>query len=242
MSRVKKRQFDNGIEEYRINFNPKTRVQEYLFECLLNDPLVVAVGPAGTGKSYAMAAAGIQLYQSGYIDRIIVLRNPLPTGTSLGFFPGTEKEKLSVWCKPIIETFKKVIGRNDIFTYLMNKDIISFDSIETLKGISYDYTFLIVEEAQEMSFELLKMLSTRIGHNSVICFNGDANQKNSRLKDNGFMEFCDRIKEYDQKIDDKKLEGKDYSSWEIIRTPIVCFEKEDIIRSDLCRKMVECLY
>lgn len=223
-------------------FHPKSDKQKDLYHYLLNCNLVIATGPAGTGKSFVEASAAMRLYMDGEIDRIIVLRNPLPTGNSLGFFPGTEGEKLAVWCQPIMDTFKKVIHNDALYQYLMNKQLIQFDSIETLKGTSWDNTFIIVEEAQECPMEVLMMLSTRIGENSIICFNGDIRQKNSKLKTDDFKNFVESIKAYDAKIDQLLEEGVDLPEWQRLLTPIIEFDKDDIVRSDLCRKMVEIFY
>lgn len=236
------RSFYDGQNINVFHFYPKNKTQEYLYDCLLNDPLVVAIGPAGTGKSYTMASAALKAYQIGKINKIIVLRNPIPTGSSLGFFPGSEEEKLAVWCKPILETFRKIVQKEEILQYLLNKKYLTFNSLETLKGISYDDAFIIVEETQELPFEVIKMLATRVGDGSTICFNGDLDQSNGRLKDYGFREFVNKLEKYEEALEAKVEQGIQMPEWAYTPTPIVAFNKDDIVRSPLCRKMVDCLY
>lgn len=190
-----------------------------------------------------MAAAAIELYEEGVIDNIILVRNAIPKGSSLGYFPGTEKEKVSIWLSPILDTFKKVLrtntGNDGLFNYMLEKEIIQTKTLETLTGSSFDDTFLIAEDSQDMPLEVLIMLATRMGENSTICFNGDFKQKNSKLKKCDFEDFVNEIKSFDRKIKNYVECGYELDSWKLLPTPIVEFSKDDILRSGLTRKIVE---
>ena len=227
-------------KSYRLPaFKPENQTQRELFNSVLTSPLSIAVGPAGTGKSFVGAYAAARLLIEKHVDKIILTRNPLPTGTSLGFFSGSGEEKMAVWLGPIIGTLKKILKTaNDsdgFFTYLVEQKKIEYQPLETIKGSSFDNTFIIVEEAQELSHEQLKTLTTRIGDNSHLFLNGDYAQSNSRNRGEAALkELVQLIKEDHEYLD----RGFDLEEWENIRIPVIEFSEEDIVRSDITRKMV----
>lgn len=221
-------------------FNPANTTQKELFSYCLEAPLVLATGPAGTGKSYVGAFAAARLLVEKHVDKIILTRNPLPTGPSLGFFAGSEKEKMAVWLAPVIGTLKKILktptGTGDgYFNYLVENGKIEFQPLETIKGSSFDRTFILVEESQELDFEQLKCLTTRIGEGSHLFLNGDFEQGNSRQRgEQAFKQLAEALKE-----DAEKLSmGYDLDEWEKIFVPVIEFSDDQIVRSPITRKMV----
>ncbi|BAU40167.1 PhoH family protein [Ralstonia phage RSP15] len=234
------------IRTAKVNrVKPKTPKQKLLSDALYKNPLTIATGPAGVGKSYVGASVALNLLSENLIDKIVITRNPLPTGKSLGFFQGSALEKMLVWAGPIVGTMKKILTEHvneGYFDYLVHSGKIEFVPIEVLKGSSFDRTFLFVEEAQECDEECLNMLSTRMGENSKIFLNGDFKQKNKALRTADFFNFVEKIEKYEDGIDERYEKGEDMDQWETIAIPIIHFEKSDIVRSDLTRKMVEILY
>lgn len=234
------------MREARIpRITTKNQKQFDLHSALMKHPLVIATGPAGTGKSYVGAGAALHLLSEGKIDKIVITRNPLPTGQSLGFFQGDAMQKMMVWAGPIVGTMKKICSAhvNDgYFDCLVHGGKIEFVPIETMKGSSFDNTFIFVEEAQECDEEVLKMLSTRAGEGSKVFFNGDSAQSNKRLRTKDFEDFLSKIEKFEDAVDAKYDQGIDMEEWETLEVPVVKFEKSDIVRSDLARKMVEILY
>lgn len=214
--------------------------QKQLHSSFRNNPFVIATGPAGVGKSYVGAHAACQMLIEGKIDKIILTRNPLPTGTSLGFFAGSEQEKMSVWLGPIVGTIKKILKTNNntdsYFEYLVSKGFIVYQPLEVIKGSSFDRTFIFVEEAQELTMEQLKVISTRIGEGSVLFLNGDIKQNNSRNGSNkGFKEFVEMIKK------ENSYSHQAQEEWDKIQMPVYEFTVEEIVRSDVVRKIVTML-
>ncbi|CAL9979508.1 PhoH-like phosphate starvation-inducible [Vibrio phage K469] len=233
--------FDKGQFKFEP-FIPKTDNQGELFDQCVIANMVVAVGPAGTGKSICEAAAAAKLIGSKAIDQIILTRNPLPTGRSTGFNPGTAEEKLLPWLAPIMSNLKKVMktdkGNDGFFKYMMEKRAIKMLELESVKGSSFDDAFIIVEECQEMEMESLKNLSTRTGENTTIVLNGDMAQGNSKLRTGDFERFVDSIKKNNANIRRKIDNGERLEDWEQF-IPVIEFTKEDCCRSGLCRQMLE---
>lgn len=227
-------------KSYRLPaFRPENKKQAELFAATLTEPLVIATGPAGTGKSFVGAYAAVRLLVEKHIDKIILTRNPLPTGTSLGFFAGSGDEKMAVWLGPIIGTIKKILrseaGSDGFFNYLVEQKKIEYQPLETIKGSSFDNTFILVEESQELCYEQLKTLTTRIGDNSHLFLNGDYAQGNSRNRgEEAFRELVEMIKADHEYLD----KGFELEEWQQIRIPVVEFDETEIVRSDITRKMV----
>lgn len=223
-------------------FLPKTENQSELYYQGLEANMVIAIGPAGTGKSICEAAAAAKLIADKHIEQIILTRNPLPTGRSTGFNPGTAEEKLLPWLAPIMSNLKKVMktdkGNDGFFSYLCEKRAIKMLELESVKGSSFDDAFIIVEECQEMEMESLKNLSTRTGENTTIVLNGDIAQGNSKLRTGDFDRFVEAIRKNNAKIRAKVDNGDRIEDWEQY-IPIIEFTKEDCVRSGLCRQMLE---
>lgn len=228
-------------------FLPLSEHQTEAYESALVNPLTVAIGPAGTGKSYSGAAAAIHHYSQGNVKKIIIARSPLPTGTTAGFRPGDTYEKLMPYLMPLIQTFKKVLktdnGSDGFFNYLWEKKVIEIQDLETIKGMSFDDTFLIIEEAQECDMEQLKNLLTRPSDTSFIYLNGDTAQANKRLRDNALEKYVSCFRDFNEKLELGQLDhlkvGGELPKW-LTPLSIVEFDKSDRNgRGDFVRKMLE---
>lgn len=222
---------------HTYKFRPKTDKQGQLFEAMIRSPLSIAVGPAGTGKSFVGCSAAVKLLEEGFIDTIVLTRNPLPTGTSLGFFAGSDAEKMAVWLAPVISTLKKILktpnNTDGYFDYLVRNGHIVMQPMETVKGSSFDRAFIIVEEAQECDMEQLKNLCTRPGEGSFVFLNGDTRQSNSKLRCGSFDKLVGAIKE--ENGHSRWVASED---WDKIEIPVVEFTKDDCVRSGVVRKML----
>ena len=207
--------------------------------------MVIAHGPAGTGKSYCLAYAAAKLLVEGKVDQIILTRNPLPTGSSLGFFAGSESEKMAIWLGPIFGTLKKILKTRNaatgvtsdtFFEYLIAQKKIIGIPMEVMKGYDFENSFVLVEESQECSDEQLKNLITRAGVGSVIALDGDIKQSNSKLN-GGFKKLIEAINkenDYTKTVTDDSPDA----SWDGIHIPVIEFDKSEVVRSALVRKLV----
>lgn len=229
-----------------IPFQPLTPKQDYLFRSILSSPMSISVGPAGTAKSYTAAAAAIHLLTKGAIEAIVITRNPVPTGFTTGFKPGTSEEKMLPWMAPTLGNLRKVCegptGSDGFFNYLLKNKKIQMVELETLKGMNFDNKMVILEEAQETTMEQLKNLSTRMGEGAYLYMDGDIAQGNERLKGSrDFDRFVKGIKSMNTKLDADTIsmsEG-DSEDWGQIRIPVIEFDKNDCVRSGQCRWMLE---
>lgn len=206
---------------YRFNVLPKNGKQELLISSIKAAPITVTMGCAGTGKTYCSAGTIAQLFQNnkaGY-KKIVLTRANVPTGKSLGHFPGSIEEKMTPWLMPMLEVLRKAFGKGK-YEYLLNKGQIEIQPIETIRGRSYDNSLVLVDEAQNLCMDELKAVTTRIGENTKLVLMGDPAQ--SDVKDGkDLVEFCWKVKKAG------------------INLPVVEFEVDDIVRSDIVADLVK---
>jgi len=202
-----------------FHIQPKTNNQQLLLEAIEEFPIVVTLGAAGVGKTFCAASKVAQLYLTGNYDSIILTRSNVPTGRSLGFFPGDIKEKLTPWLLPLISVLEKQLGKTK-YEYILAKDILQLQPLETIRGRSFENSLVLVDECQNLTIEELKAITTRLGENSKMILMGDSSQSdiNSGKDILRFVNICRKHN---------------------IEIPIVEFTVDDIVRSDIVGQLVK---
>jgi phosphate starvation-inducible PhoH-like protein len=218
-SRYQKKRDAEIIQLYSFNVLPKNQKQERLIKAIKESPITITVGCAGTGKTYCSAGTVAMLFSKGDFEKIVLTRANVPTGKTLGHFPGTIEEKMTPWLMPMMEVLKKAFG-NGKFQYMLNKGIIEIQPIETIRGRSYENSLVLVDEAQNLCMDEIKAITTRIGENTKLVLMGDPAQSDVK-------------------------EGKDLTLFANkcikagIEIPVVEFSVEDIVRSDIVGDLVK---
>jgi phosphate starvation-inducible PhoH-like protein len=206
--------------EQKKNFHiqPKTKNQQRLLDAIDEFEITVTFGPAGTGKTYISAMKAVQLYLKGGYDKIILSRANVPTGRSLGHFPGTVQEKMAPWLMPLTSNLEKGFGKGAYDT-LVHAGNIEIQPLETIRGRSFEDSIILIDEAQNLNFEEIKAITTRLGEGSKLIMMGDPNQSDV---DNGMaiIRFVNMCRNYN------------------IEIPTVEFTADDIVRSDIVAKLV----
>lgn len=216
----KKHKYFPEDKKNNINLLPKTKNQELALKYFKNKPIVVLSGAAGCGKSFISSYyACNQLVKDNY-KRFIVTRNAIGIGKSIGFFPGDVNEKLSVWTSNILGFCKEFVGNGTVDIWMKGDyPKIVLQPTEVLRGQSYENSIILVEEAQQLSIQEIKCITTRVGKDSLLILAGDTKQRD--IATNGLEEFCSLIQKYN--IDD---------------VGIVRFTEEDIVRSGIVKQLV----
>lgn len=196
---------------------PKTEKQQDFQKALESATLVCGVGCAGTGKTYVAGMTAAKMLLDGDIKQIVLTRPNVATGRTLGHFPGDISEKLAPWLAPILNVLKQGLGAGD-YACRLGKSIL-IQPLETIRGQSFEDSFVIIDESQNLNLEEIKALTTRIGEGTVMVLTGDPSQ--SDIKDGSdlsrFLVMCSR-------------NGID--------VPIIEFGVEDIVRSDMCADLI----
>ena len=186
---------------------PKTFGQRNYVSTIEKKDLSFGIGPAGTGKTYLAVAMAVKAFRNEQVNKIILTRPAVEAGESLGFLPGDLKEKVDPYLRPLYDALFDILGAERFQKY-MEKGMIEVAPLAYMRGRTLDYSFIILDEAQNTTREQMKMFLTRLGYGSKAVVTGDITQidlpsgKKSGLKhamevlkdidDIGFSLFTDK--------------------------------------------------
>ena len=178
-----------------IELRPKTRNQEQLVLNLL-DPgqhIVLASGPAGTGKTYLAMLAAIKALRSGQCERIVLTRPAVGVEDERhGFLPGDLISKMEPWTRPLLDVLREYYSPRDIAA-MMEEQIIEISPLAYMRGRTFRNAWIVADEMQNATPGQMKMLLSRIGENSKIVVTGDIEQADRSGKDNGLLDIVQRL-------------------------------------------------
>jgi len=168
------------LEERKESIRAKPLVamskkQQTYIDLLKDKSVVIATGFAGASKTYIPTVMAADLFKIGQIQKIIITRPAISSSQSLGFFKGTEIEKMSVWLNSVIPIFKDRLGMAAFELALSTKDI-EFVPLEVIKGMSINDAWVLVEEASDLTKDEVIKMVTRMGKNSKLVLSGDIRQ------------------------------------------------------------------
>lgn len=204
-----------------FHIQPKNKKQQALLESIRHFPITVTIGCAGTGKTYCSTSQVASLFLTGRYDKIVLSRANVGVGKTLGAFPGTVQDKLTPWLLPIISVLEKTLGKHH-YDYLLAKNTIEMQPLETIRGRSYENSLIIVDECQNLTIEEIKAITTRLGENSKMILCGDPVQHDLGDK-SAILQFIKLCRKHD------------------IDIPIIEFGVDDIVRSDIVANIVRML-
>lgn len=153
--------------------------------------IVLAIGPAGTGKTMLAVQNGIKMYQEGLVDKIIVTRPAVSVDEDLGFLPGTLNEKMAPWTRPIFDVLGEYYQTKDI-AKMLDEGVIEISPLAYMRGRTFKNAYIVADECQNTTINQMKMLLTRLGEGSKMVVTGDLAQAD-RLNDNGLVDFCNLL-------------------------------------------------
>lgn len=176
MSSAKKKAAEKKFSSLNEEFKPKTKNQSEYLRTLIDNDITFVTGCAGTGKSYLAIGLACQYFLEKRYDKIIIVRPAVEASKKgLGYLPGDLDEKLTPYMLPAVEHMKRFLGL-DVYHNAVRDENIRFMSLEYMRGTTINYSFAILEEAQNCTTEQLKMFITRIGTESKMLINGDTDQ------------------------------------------------------------------
>ncbi|MBP6014186.1 MAG: PhoH family protein [Alphaproteobacteria bacterium] len=205
---------DNPERGYTRHVRPCSDNQRRLMESIDKRNLVVAVGPAGTGKTFLAIAKAVEALEAGKTTKIILSRPAIEAGESLGFLPGALEDKLAPYLRPLYDALSDRIGGKRLKAYLA-EGVIEIAPVAYMRGRTLNNAFIVIDEAQNCTYGQLKMLLTRLGWHSTMVMTGDPDQTDLLPGMSGLGQVADRLATLDD-IAVIRLEDRD-----IVRHPLV---------------------
>ena len=200
---------------------------QYKFVSYLNDTtkkIVIATGPAGTGKTLFATQIAIRGFLLGTYDKILFTRPSVSVDEDLGFLPGTLEDKMAPWMRPLYDILYEHITPKEVVQLIEDK-IIEICPLGFMRGRTFKNCCIIADECQNTSPQQMKLLLTRIGENCRVFITGDLEQCDRRTHDdspkNGLEDFLDKIK------------GKRSESISSVEFDICDVEREKIVKEIL---------
>lgn len=154
---------------------PRSPGQISYLKAMREFPLVFALGPAGTGKTYLAVAQAVSLMLAGEVDRIVLSRPAVEAGERLGFLPGDMREKIDPYLRPLYDALYDMLPGDQI-ARLMDAGEIEVAPLAFMRGRTLSHAFVILDEAQNTTPVQMKMFLTRLGEGSRMVVAGDQSQ------------------------------------------------------------------
>ena len=208
---------------YGINGKPisgRTPNQQLRVETFLKNDLTVALGPAGTGKTYVAIALAVRALKNREVRKIILSRPAVEAGEKLGFLPGDMKDKIDPYLQPLYDALEDMIPAVKLKEY-MESNVIQIAPLAFMRGRTLNDAIIVLDEAQNTTTHQIKMFLTRLGMNAKMIITGDITQIDlPRSVNSGLVQAL------------KVLKG-------VPGIGMVEFGKKDIVRHQLVQRIVE---
>ena len=215
-------QHEKDLFEQKFN-RPKTRSQEIYASTLRSKSkkIIIATGPAGTGKTMFATEYGVRNFLLGKCDKLIFTRPSVSVDEDLGYLPGTLEEKMAPWIRPIYDILYQFIHPKEV-SELIEEKVIEIAPLGYMRGRTFKNSWIVADEMQNSTVPQMKMLLTRLGENSRLVITGDLEQRDNIKEQNGLEDFLE------------KFRGKRSSSIGSFE-----FEKEDIQREEVVKEILD---
>lgn len=203
----------------------KTDGQLKLIRAIKSSTQVLVTGPAGTGKSYIPSTIAADWLREGKVEKVILCRPMVSVGRSMGFLPGDQDEKTQPWMLPLLEPLSERLGKSYV-EHALKSGKIEMAPLETMRGRTFNKSFVIVDEAQNCSLHELKMLVTRIGEDTQLVIDGDIAQTD--LRESGLSQLLLLAKKHAIDCVSVELGLEDVVRSGVVRQWLTAFYKENL--------------
>jgi phosphate starvation-inducible protein PhoH and related proteins len=212
---------ENRDRRYVKNVRAMSPAQQQLMDAVDAQSVVLALGPAGTGKTYLAIAKAVEALETGKVQRIVLSRPAVEAGESLGFLPGDLNEKLAPYLRPLYDALTERLGTKRLKTFLA-EGTIEIAPVAYMRGRTLSECFVVIDEAQNCTYGQIKMLLTRLGWRSTMVLTGDPDQTDLLPGISGLSEIARRLET-------------------IAEIPVVRLGDGDIVRHPLVASMLTVL-
>jgi phosphate starvation-inducible protein PhoH and related proteins len=207
--------------KYIKNIRAMSPAQQQFLDAIDAQSVVLALGPAGTGKTYLAIAKAVEALEAGKVQRIVLSRPAVEAGESLGFLPGDLTEKLAPYLRPLYDALTERLGTKRLKQMLAD-GIIEIAPVAYMRGRTLSECFVVIDEAQNCTYTQIKMLLTRLGWRSTMVLTGDPDQTDLLPGISGLADIAARLEP-------------------VADVPVVRLAEGDIVRHPLVASMLTVL-
>ena len=207
--------FTQLIKTPRKSVIARSKKQSDYIKALRENDIVMALGPAGTGKSFLAVSVAITMLMEKKVERVILSRPAVEAGEKLGFLPGDMKEKVDPYLRPLYDALYELFGFEKIDKKIETGEI-EIAPLAFMRGRTLKNCFAILDEAQNATETQIKMFLTRIGENSKLVVNGDPSQIDLINKSQSGL-----IKSKNILSDLKEVKIVEFDHTDVVRHPLV---------------------
>jgi phosphate starvation-inducible PhoH-like protein len=179
-------------QSYVRKVRPQGEGQSALLAAMDEYSLTLALGPAGTGKTYLAIASAVTALEENRVGRIVLSRPAVEAGENLGYLPGDLQEKLSPYLRPLYDALSERLGGKRL-RQMITDGSIELAPVAFMRGRTLNNAFVVIDEAQNCTYPQIKMLLTRLGWNSTMVLTGDPDQSDLLPGVSGLAEAADRL-------------------------------------------------
>ena len=154
---------------------PRTLKQQAYVEAIESHDLTLALGPAGSGKTFLAAVQAVKMLQERKVERLILTRPAVEAGERLGFLPGDLQQKVDPYLRPLYDALHALLGQERT-SHLLDRNVIEVAPLAYMRGRTLKDAFVILDEAQNTTPTQMRMVLTRLGENSRMVVTGDPSQ------------------------------------------------------------------
>lgn len=202
----------------------KTLGQRAYVEAVRKHELTLAVGPAGTGKTYLAMAMAVVALKAKEVERIVLTRPAVEAGEKLGFLPGDMTQKVDPYLRPLYDALHELMGA-DSYQRLAERGTVEVAPLAFMRGRTLSDAFIILDEAQNATSEQMKMFLTRLGANSRCILTGDVSQTDlPRDKKSGLVEAVNVLRNVEG-VAIVELTARDVVRHELVQRIVQAYEK-----------------
>jgi phosphate starvation-inducible PhoH-like protein len=218
--------FAQLIKTPRKSVIARSQKQSDYIKALRESDIVMALGPAGTGKSFLAVSVAITMLMEKKVERVILSRPAVEAGEKLGFLPGDMKEKVDPYLRPLYDALYELFGFEKIDKKIETGEI-EIAPLAFMRGRTLKNCFAILDEAQNATETQIKMFLTRIGENSKLVVNGDPSQVDLVNKS-----YSGLIKSRNILSNIKEIKIVEFNHTDVVRHPLVskiikAYQKKD---------------
>ena len=199
---------------------PRTLGQQLYVEAIRDATLVFGVGPAGTGKTYLAMAMAVAALKSHEVERIVLTRPAVEAGEKLGFLPGALEDKVDPYLRPLYDALYDLLGPESVEKF-RERGNIEVAPLAYMRGRTLSQSFIILDEAQNSTYEQMKMALTRLGEGSRMVVTGDKTQVDLGRGQRSGLKFASKI-----------LEG-------VEGVQVVALTDQDVVRHPLVARIIQ---